>query len=300
MSENGPVEVAMQNELVPSWLRKRLWSDIVTKHMVDMFHKTYENENVISFAQSRLRHVLESCEEMASLDDFAEWFDRLQGESVRTYADVTKIRQRVGAAASETLRKAGMMHTQFADNVRSYAVSVCSPLDASCISWAEPVVVAVVDRIIANQKRTCFQDMICTVRARLPAGTNMEDMLDVAKPLSGRRWECGRCQEMYTRLASSANTHGRARNVFAGPANQLWNHSKVMHDCVNLDDVSAFCLENECTLDEVDLLVAEERSMFDRRHDAAHTIQRAWRRAIACPDFAICKRRLLREIDEMM
>ena len=65
-----------------------------------------------------------------------------------------------------------------------------------------------------------------------------------------------------------------------------------------LRDVDAFMIHvPKCpplSLSEFRLLVAEAL----QRHHAARTIQAYWHVAIACPDYKICKNRLLTELNE--
>ena len=96
------------------------------------------------------------------------------------------------------------------------------------------------------------------------------------------RWRCIRCQ-------------------YAGSGDGVWQHCQTRHGVRMIRDAEAI-LEPAYSASE-SILTSEAFRVLVlraiRKHGAARSIQTHWRIAISCPDFYVCKRRLLKEAGEL-
>lgn len=89
-------------------------------------------------------------------------------------------------------------------------------------------------------------------------------------------WDCGLCavDDMFTECFLK---HCKTRH------NQIVGKVHVHIRCLDLMDL----YENAC-------------QEFEARYNAAVVIQKTWRHAISCPNYQVCKRRLIREVAELI
>ena len=210
--------------------------------------------------------------------NFEAWF----GDHVRACADVVRARESIERFIDNAIVAKGF-HPLAEGQIRRIAsgiprVGLASARIVRAVQDAAAEVLAQVLPKVAPARRVTYADTVDRLFGRhreLLTGTERRRMHGT--------WRCARCRK------------------YAGTGQGVWDHSWNSHGIRLVRDVDAVLEPEDIVIDAS--LTAEAFldlvARASRRHGATRTIQACWRTAIACPEFNVCRRRLLREASEM-
>ena len=97
---------------------------------------------------------------------------------------------------------------------------------------------------------------------------------------AGKTWCCAHCN-------------------YIGSATGLYSHCIAKHEAKTVFDVQGKTTSDSSVYKSMEREYCQATKMFETKYNAALTIQRHWRHAVTCPNYLVCKRRLMREAQDL-